>query len=217
VIARLLAASAMLAVAVLLVLFARDTWHWSRAMRDADARAATGYVGPEAWNAETTLPPGFVRRVLALDDDLTFRREAVQALRQAAHVPNAKEQRERLVLESALARLSRDEGSPARAASAADDLGALLYFDPPSPSGAQNPYQDPSKAAPSGVQTPSERARAEFELAVRLDPGNAIAQRNLEVLLRETSPTSNRERPRAGRGERRGAKGAGSRLPGHGY
>lgn len=216
-IARLVAAAAMLAVAVLLLLFARDTWHWARAMRDADARAATGYVGPGAWNAQTTLPSGFVRRILALDDDLTFRREVVQALRQAAHVPEAKEQRERLVLESALARLSRDDGDPARAASAADDLGALLYFDPPSPGGAPNPYQDPSQAAPSGVQSPSEKARAEFELAVRLDPTNAVAQRNLEVLLRETSPTSNRQQPRAGRGERRGTKGAGSRLPGHGY
>jgi hypothetical protein len=206
----------MLAVAVVLVLFARDTWHWSRAMRDADARAATGYVGPEAWNAQTTLPAGFVRRVLGLDDDLTFRREVVQALRQAAHVPNANEQRERLVLESALARLSRDDDA-VRAASAADDLGVLLYFDPPSPAGAKNPYQDPSQAGPSGVASPSERARAEFELAVRLDPANAIALRNHEVLLRETSPSSNRERPRAGRGERRGTKGAGSRLPGHGY
>ena len=56
VIRRLAAAGAMLAVAALLVLLARDVWHWQRAVGDADARAAIAPISPNAWQANTTLP-----------------------------------------------------------------------------------------------------------------------------------------------------------------
>lgn len=215
---RLVAAGAMLVLAVLLVLLARDTWHWSRAMHDADARASLGYVSPGAWSAKTTLPSHFVRSLLGIDDDLAFRRAAMGALTAYANAPTAQqEQRRRSILESALARISRGDADRARAASAADDLGALLYFDAPSPGNAQNPYQDPSLAPASGDESPSQKALDQFTLAVRLDPENATAQRNLEVLLREASRKSRNQTTRVGVGERLGTKGSGSRLPGHGY
>lgn len=216
-IGRFLLAAAMLAVAVVLLLFARDAWHWQRAMRDADARAAVGFVQPRAWNAHTTLPASAVRRILAVDDDVAFRQLMSRALLAQAHQPTSEARRGRSILESALARFTRDDTSPARAASAADDLGVLLYFDPPTPSNAKNPYQNPNQAAPSGAQTPSQKALAQFELAVRLDPADATAQRNLETLLRASQKSKKQQTPRAGAGDRFGTKGSGARLPGHGY
>lgn len=214
---RLALAAVMLAAAVLLLLFARDTWHWQRAMRDADARAALGYVEPTAWAAHTTLPSGLVRSVLGVDDDVAFRRAVEQAMYSSAHPPATTARRQRSIVESTLARLTRSDASPVRAAAAADDLGVLLYFDPPTPSNAKNPYQNPNQAAPSGAQTPTQKALAEFELAVRLDPADATAQRNLETLLRASKQPKKQQTPRAGAGERYGAKGSGARLPGHGY
>jgi hypothetical protein len=217
VIKRLVAAGVMLALAVVLVLVARDAWHWSRAMRDADQRASFGYVPPQAWNAKTTLPSHLVRRLLGIDDDLTFRQAAMAAQREYAHVPTLQQQQQRSILESALARISRSDPDHVRAASAADDLGALLYFDPPSPGNAQNPYQDPSLAPATGEASPSAKALNQFELAVRLDPANDNAQKNLEVMLREAQSKPKNQTNRVGVGERLGTKGSGSRNPGHGY
>jgi hypothetical protein len=200
-----------------LLLFARDAWHWQRAMRDADTRAAVGYVAPSAWVAHTTLPSGLVRGLLGVDDDVAFRRTIEQALFTNAHKPTTESHRGRSIVESALARLARDDRDPARGATAADDLGVLLYFDPPTPSNAKNPYENPNQAAPSGAQTPTQKALAEFELAVRLDPADATAQRNLETLLRASQKSKKQQTPRAGAGERFGTKGSGARLPGHGY
>jgi hypothetical protein len=216
VIRRYIAAGAMLVLGAALLLAARDAWRWQSAMRDADARAALGPVSGDAWDASTVYPSSLARRVLGVDDDVAFRRTAEQALFQAVHVPNAEQAKERAVIESALARMSRDDTEPARAAAAADDLGVLFYFDPPTPANAQNPYQSPSNSA-SGSASPSERAEAEFLLAVRLDPRNDNALRNLEMMLRAISPSSKNQTPRSGLGDRLGAKGSGSRLPGHGY
>lgn len=214
---RLVAAAAMLAAAVVLLLLARDAWHWQRAMRDADARAAVGYVSPGAWAAQTTLPSKLVRGLLGVDDDVAFRRTIEQGLYTNAHKPTTEARRGRTIVESALARLTRSDGNPVRAAAAADDLGVLLYFDPPTPSNAANPYQNPNQAAPSGAQTPTQKALAEFELAVHLDPDDATAQKNLETLLRASASSKKQQTPRAGAGERLGTKGSGARLPGHGY
>lgn len=213
---RLVAAGAMLVVAAALLLAARDAWHWQQAMSNADARAALGPVPADAWDASTVYPSSFLRRALGLNDDVAFRSVAEQALFQAVRVPNADQAKDRAVIESALARITRDESDPKRASAAADDLGVLFYFDPPTPSNAQNPYQSPDNQA-SGSASPSERAEAEFLAAVRLDPRNDNALRNLEMMLRAISPSSKDQTPRAGSGDRLGAKGSGSRLPGHGY
>jgi hypothetical protein len=187
------------------------------AFDDADARAAAGHISPAAWSIDGTLPAGLVRKTLGVDDDLAFRSAIEQALQQYGHVPSEQEERQRSIVESALARISRSDDDAVRAASAADDLGVLMYFDPPTPSNAKNPYRNPSAAGPSGAETPSQRALAEFLLAVRLDPQNATAERNLETLLRESKKTKKQQTPRSGAGERFGAKGSGARLPGHGY
>lgn len=212
---RLVAAGVMIAAAAFLLLVARDAWHWSRAMRDGDARAATG--GTPTWNAHTTLPASWTRDLLGLNDEIQFRQTLVDALYKPVSVGTSEQQRQHAVLESALVRISRGDTDPVRAAMAADAVGVLFYFDPPTPGSAANPYQSQDTAGPSGALSPSDRALAEFELAVRLDPTNTNAQKNLEVLLRELKSEPNNRTPRTGQGDKLGTKGSGSQLPGHGY
>jgi hypothetical protein len=213
---RLLAAAVMLLAAAFLTLLARDTWHWSRAMHDADARAAIAPVSPNAWRADATLPSGLAKRLLGIDDDLAFRATAMRALQTASHTPSAKTQKARSVVEAALARIARG-GDPVRGSIAAGYLGVLLYADPPSPDQAANAYVDPTQTGPSNQQTPEQRAQVQFENAVRLDPGNDNAQRNLELMLRQPTPAPHHGSPQAGGGERLGRNGSGARPAGRGY
>jgi hypothetical protein len=217
VIRRLTAAAAMLGIAAFLVLLARDAWHWQRAVRDADARAAVAPVSPDAWQADAMLPAGLARRLLGIDDDLVFRRTAMRAIRIASRMPSTKTQRQRSIVEAALARIARNDPDPVRASRAADYLGVLLYTDPPSPDQAANAYQDPTQAGPSNQQTPEQKAMAQFLNAVRLDPGNDNAQRNVEQMLRQPQPPPHQGSPQPGGGDRFGHKGSGARPAGHGY
>jgi hypothetical protein len=214
---RLAAAAALLAVAAVLVLLARDTWRWERAVQDADARAAVGPIAPTAWQADSALPAGLDRRLLGLDDDLAFRQASMQAIRTASHLPTTKTQKQRSILEAALARIARSDPDPARASRAADYLGVLLYTDPPSPDQAANPYDNPTQGGPSSQLTPEQKALAQFLNAVRLDPNDDNAQRNLERMFRQPLPPPHKGVPQPGGGEQVGHKGSGARSPGHGY
>ncbi len=216
-IVRLALAAAMLAAAAFLVLLARDAWHWGRAMRDGDARAAAGAVDPAVWQAQTFLPGGFVRGVLGVDDDLAFRRTVTQAIAVATRGTTSRAVRS--PVETALGRIADESSDRARASRAADYLGVLLYSDPSPPRPTANPYVNPSQpsAQPPEQQTPEQRALAEFETAVDLDPTNANAKRNLEAMLQQVQPPQRKGAGRAGNGERIGNKGSGSRPAGRGY
>jgi hypothetical protein len=217
VIRRLVAASAMLAAAAFLVLLARDVWHWDRAVHDADARAAVAPVAPAAWQTQTTLPAGLTRRLLGINDDLVFRRTMMGAIHAASHFATTESQKQRSIVETALARIARDDPAQARASRAADYLGVLLYTDPPSPDQAANAYVDPTQQGPSNQLTPEQKALLQFLVAVRLDPNNDNAQRNLERMLRQPQPPPHKGIPQSGGGERVGHKGSGARPPGRGY
>lgn len=216
---RLAAAACLLVLATALVLLARDAWHWQRALADADARSALHPVATQAWSADTVYPGGFVRRLLGIDDDLRFRRAAMQAIALAAAKPDSVSGSGRVLVEAALARIVLTDPDRSRASRAADYLGYLLYADKSTPQQAISPYVNPN--APTGQaatqQTPEEKAATEFAIAVRLDPANANAKRNLEVMLQQARPPSQRGAPKPGSGERVGNKGSGSRPPGHGY
>ena len=215
---RLVAAAALLALAAVLVLLARDTWRWERAVRDADARAAIAPISPAAWQTNTTLPASLDRRLLGLNDDLAFRQTSMQAIHAASHPPTTtKAQKQRSIIEAALARIARSDPDAARASRAADYLGVLLYSDPPSPDQAANPYGDPTQGGPSSQQTPEQQALAQFLNAVRLDPNDDNAQRNLERMFRQPLPPPRRGVPQPGGGEKFGHKGSGARSPGRGY
>jgi hypothetical protein len=214
---RFVAAAGMLAAAVFLTLFAHDVWRWQRVVDDADARAALGRVAPTAWRADTTLPQSWSRDRLGLDDDLLFRRTAMQALAHADEQGDEKNQKTRGIIETALGRIIRNDTNTVRAARAADYLGVLLYNDPISPDQAANAYQDPSQTGPADQQTPEEKAEAQFVTAVRLDPRADNAVRNLELLLRRPIPPNQQGTPKTAAGERLGNKGAGAREAGHDY
>jgi hypothetical protein len=216
VIRRLVAAAVLLVAAVFFALLARDAWHWSRAIQDADARATFTPISASAWQAHTTLPSGLTRRLLGIDDDLAFRRTATRALRLAAQEVTATNQKQRSVAESALARIVRGP-DPQRASIAADYLGVMLYADPPSLDQAANPYQDPSQSGPSDQETPEQKARTQFAVAARLDPDNDEAQRHLELMLRTPQAPPHKGVARPGGGEQLGNKGSGARPPGRGY
>ena len=214
---RLVAATAMLVVAILLVLLARDVWHWQRAVQDADARAAVAPVSPNAWQAHATLPAGLTRGLLGIDDDLTFRATTMRAIRAASHFATTDSQKQRAIVETSLARIARNDSDKTRASRAADYLGVLLYTDPPSPDQAPNAYRDPTQEGPSNQLTPEQKAMQQFQIAVRLDPNNDNAQRNLERMLRQPQPPPHQGVPQPGGGERFGHKGSGARPPGNGY
>jgi hypothetical protein len=214
---RLVAAAALLALAAVLVLLARDTWHWQRAVHDGDARAARAPISPDAWSADTALPARLSRNLLGLSDDLAFRQVSMRAIAAASHSQSTKTQKQRAITESALARIARSDPNPVRASRAADYLGVLLYTDPPSPDQAANPYGDPTQNGGSSQQTPEQKAIAQFLNAVRLDPNDDNAQRNLERMLRQPLPPPRKGVPQPGGGERFGHKGSGARSAGRGY
>jgi hypothetical protein len=216
-IGRLAAAAVMLVAAVFLALFAHDVWRWQRAVDDADARATMGHVAPAAWSADTALPRSWTRGLLGLDDDLLFRSTAMRALRQVDQQANEQNQKRRGITETALGRIIRNDTNTVRASRAADYLGVLLYNDPISPDQAANAYQDPSQSGPSDLQTPEQKATVQFVAAVRLDPRDENAARNLELMLRRPEPAAHQGVPRVAGGERLGNKGSGAREAGHGY
>jgi hypothetical protein len=214
---RIAAAALMVVLATGLVLLARDAWHWRSAIADADARAALRPIGPAAWRVDAALPGGFVRRILGIDDDLAFRTATVKAFL-ASKKPSTLSGNERILVEATLARIVLTDGDRRRASRAADYLGVLLYTDKSTPQQAISPYVNPNAPTPPSTQlTPEQKAAAEFATAVRLDPSNANAKRNLEVMLQQAKPQSQRGTAKPGSGERTGTKGSGSRPAGHGY
>jgi hypothetical protein len=216
-IVRTVGAVLLVACAVALLLLARDAWHWGRAVSDADTRAAMGPIGVDAWSASTVLPGGFVRDALGIDDDLAYRRAVMGAIDLIKRPPTGSGNQD-VVVEAELAHVVLTDGDAARASSAADYLGVLLYDDEGTPQQAISPYVNPkSPAAPSGSQTPEQKALEEFETAVRLDPEDANAKKNLELMLSQVKPPSQKGTPKPGAGQRVGSKGSGQRKPGYGF
>ena len=91
------------------------SWHWQRAMADADARASVGAVSPAAWNAHATLPHDLARRLLGLNDDIEYRGTATLAAELAASEVDAEDlQGARGGRDRAAADRGGHLGSPAR-------------------------------------------------------------------------------------------------------
>jgi hypothetical protein len=213
---RFVTALLLTACAVVLIMLARDAWHWGRAMTDADARAGAGPISTNAWNADTVLPDNFVRDVLGIHDDVAYRQAVMGAIDLIQHRGGTGKQQ--VLVETALAHVVLSDRNAARASDAADYLGVLLYDDLSAPQQAISPYVNPkSPAAPSESQTPEQKALAEFETAVRLDPENANAKKNLELMLSQSTPQSQKGTPKPGSGGRLGSKGSGQGPAGYGY
>jgi tetratricopeptide (TPR) repeat protein len=197
-----------LVAAGLLALVADDVRDWPERFRAGDLSFRAASVAPDPWHAPDRrlhLPA----RLLGVDDDLALRR-ALQLVRRSHDVdsPNADAWallRLQGQAESALAAVERSEPDPARRSLAANLLGLLLY-------------EDSLTARTSGQEFRARSVEA-FRRAIRLDPENADAKFNLELLFVQLPPRA--ERRRGGRGgtqdPQQGASGAGVSPTGEGY
>jgi hypothetical protein len=213
-VARGVAAILLVVVATVLVLLARDGWHWGRTMRDGDALIASGRGGPNVYRVDTTLPSSTVRNILGINDDVLFRQTELKAIELGKQGATALNLDPRILVETTLARMVRINPDHVHASIAANLLGVLIYQDRLAPQQAINPYGNPTGAT---KQSPQQRATEEFVTAVRLDPNNADAKANLEAMLEQISPPSQQGNARPGSGEHTTHHGSGSRPPGRGY
>jgi hypothetical protein len=201
----LAAAGVCIVVAVFVALLARDVGRRQAAFRSGDVEAAdAGPVRTTSWAAHETVPFGLTRRLLAVDDDLAFRRAVTLFRRAHRQAPSFNLGIEgtslRVQAEAALAHEVRTDGDRRRASVAANLLGVLAVVD--------------ATSAGEGA-TPIERSFFEFEDAIHLDPGNEQAKANLELVYQlKTPPNSLHGSPRR-RG--RSHSGASATSPGHGY
>jgi hypothetical protein len=196
------AAAAVLAAVALLL--AADLRRWGDSVAAGDARLEQA-PGRVEWEADVALPGDAARRLLSVDDDLEWRR-ALAAYLVASRTPRGFDAGERRVRARSSAEALLGEvvatSAGSRASQAENLLGVLVHGTGRVADGA----------------TGEDRALAAFETAVRLDPGNADARFNLELMLRRAEARGTREGPNAGSGPRgRGRRGAGAGLPGRGY
>lgn len=199
---RLVSAAAALVLAAALALFAADVRAWRGTLRADDLRFRIDDRPAPAWSTSTRLPSGLSRVLLGVDDDVALR-QAVAAFRTARRAPEGFVRRHaRGQAEAALAAAAADGGTRRQASQASNLLGVLAFTD-----------------ATTGQRssTPVERSLAAFENAVRLDPANAAAKYNLELLLRLLEARGQRIGPNPGPGPRGGRRGGGSGTPGRGY
>ena len=195
------AAALCAGLAVLLVLFARDVGRWEAAIRAGNVPASPASASPEV---DETLPFSPARRLLGLGDDVAFRRAL--GLFRAAYPRDDEFQRStdgaraRIGAETALSETIRTGGDRRRASTASNLLGALAFVD--------------SATATTGNGA-TDRSVLAFQEAVRLDPSNADAKTNLELLYQRSASTGSvRGRERL---QRSAHAGASESEAGHGY
>jgi hypothetical protein len=201
----LVAAGVCVAVAVFAALLAGDVGRWQAAFRAGDVEAADASFGARpSWAAHETVPFGLARGLLAVDDDLAFRRAVALFRRAHTAVPSFNSGLEgtslRVQAEAALAHEVRTDDNRSRASVAANLLGVLGVAD------ATTPGQN---------GTPIERSIFEFEDAIHLQPGNEQAKANLELVYQLKAPPNSLRGAARRRG--RSHSGASATSPGHGY
>lgn len=197
-------AAVCLALAVVAALGARDVGAWRGALRAGYVQAAAHAPGAApSWNGDEIAPFGLARRLLAIDDDLAFRRAL--ALFERAHTGIASFDNGiegtalRVEAEAQLARVIRAERVGARASAAANLLGVLAVLD----------------STPADGSTSIDRGIFEFRDAIHLDPTNEEAKTNLELLYELNAPPSSPQGSLRRSGDSH--TGASQTAPGHGY
>jgi hypothetical protein len=204
-VALLATAAACLAVALGSAFLARDVGRRQAALRSGDVAAADATrTRRPSWATAQTVPLGLARRLLAVDDDLAFRRSVALFQRAYRRIPSFDQSLEgiamRVQAETALAHELRNDRERRRASVAANLLGILAFV-------------DATTAQDSSV--PIERSVFEFEDAIHLDPANEQAKANLELVYQQQSvPATVRGSTRHKRSSQFGASAA---SQGHGY
>jgi hypothetical protein len=169
----LAAATAAIALAVLLALVARDLRRWEESVVAGDQRFQISPARNGLWEPDGWTPTGDLAvSLLGLDDDLRLR-EAAQLSRRSR--PRSRELRTPKMLAYATSAQVgfgqvQQSGAPARLRSvAANELGVLALAEM---------VTDPTQA-----RDHARRATEKFVEAIRLDTGNVAAHHNLELIL----------------------------------
>jgi hypothetical protein len=169
-----LIAAAALAAALVLALVGFEALRWEDSVSDDDARFAASPLSEGLWEQEERLPLAPTRGLLGLADDLAYRRAVSLYTRSRPGEPTATNpQREALRgnARQALSALSRTDPELSRRSQAAM-LVALLSL------GQGDLFQNAEERLQvlrNGV--------GNLQIAVALDPDNAEAKRNLELVL----------------------------------
>jgi hypothetical protein len=194
------------AAAAFAALLAADVRDRREAITRGDAQYAQHPAAAD-WGAAPMLPFDPALRVLGVSDDLALRRAARRfvAVRASGNgIDNGfSEAQARGALEAVLTRLAAG-ADRVRDADADNLLGILAFAD--------------SRRRGPNVPAPVDRSVADFEAAVALDPANAAAKFNLELLLRDLAAKGTRRGPgTSSAGPGKGHTGAGAGVPGRGY
>jgi hypothetical protein len=207
--ALLLAGAALaLALSAALALLALDVGRWPDAIDASDARYRVAPTEEHLWRPTERVPFGLSRTLLAIDDDLAYRR-AVQALRlgrlEGQYVSDPRLTLLRVEGQGRLAEIARGSGDPVRRAQAANLLGVISLVS--------------LVAEERDRTTLLADAINRFRTAIALDPSSEYAKYNLELSLQrqrelELGEGSGGVNPSPGS---EGSQGAGTGEPGSGY
>ena len=206
--ALLLGAAASLALAVALALVATDVSRWPGALEAGDARYRTSPNESRLWRPAELAPRRIARDLLALDDDLAYRR-AVQGLRLARlEGPSVTDPGLSLLRSDAQARLLEiveGDADPVRRSAAANLMGVVALVS------LVAEEQDRAVLLSTAIRS--------FRRAIALDTSNEDAKYNLELSLQrgrelQLSEAAGGKDPAPGG---RGSRGAGTGDPGSGY
>lgn len=176
--------AALIVLATLAALVARDAAAIQRSFEGSDLAFKAQPAAERLWKIDTRLP--YAKRALGVEDDLVYRRAlrafAVDA-RRAENPYDFDRPAFRAEAQATLGSVERStELSPAQRSKAATLQGVLTF--------------DEATADPVNGPALIRRALGDFERAVKIDPTNEEAKYNLEFLLRVLEPSAARFRIR---------------------
>lgn len=203
-VAALAAGLVLLGLAVLTAAAAEAARTWPDGLREGDVRYRAVPLVGDPWPES----PRAVRELLAVNDDLRFRRAlwayrvSEQRVRRSQEEFGGAELRAQT--ETLLGGLAASDPDPARRSSAATILGVLAYGE--------------SVRSSQGGDVFLQRSLRSFREAIQLDPSNDEAKFDLELLL-DLASSANASGGSAGGpgGPETDVGGAGTTRPGEGY
>ena len=184
------AVAVLLALAAFLTVLAADALSWRGHVEEADLRGRS--TNTRIWMVDTRLPRDPAAKLLAVDDDVRFRR-ALQLFRISNPRRPARNQHDlnlRLAADARLADVAENHPSPSVRSRAAMLRGVLAL--------------ETARGEPLRAQTNLRRALNELRNAIRLDDRNSDAKYDLELVMRllrtveEESPGSDDQGQRGG-------------------
>jgi hypothetical protein len=170
---RLIVAAALLLLALLFALVARDVRRWDESVAAGDERFRLSPGPDDLWKPEGWSPSGELAvTLLGLRDDLRLR-EAAQVYRRSR--PRSESLRTPKMVayatsaQVALGQVQQSDAPPDVRSMAANELGVLALVE--------------MQTDPAQARDHARRATTKFAEAIQLDPENGAARHNLELVL----------------------------------